>query len=325
MQRKAISVMFMTFIAVSILAATFVTMYLYLAQQGLSATEAQRIYAEAAQERLQVILDRRAREILMNNTGGIGVVVKYLVCLKSANKMASIYNLGQTPIPAGGGFQLPIPGNFSCNYPSEGLYVMTERGNLFMAVPGGFSFELEASPANITLARGGSAAVILKLKAILLETPTSGLILLVAKPEGCLMNTTVTKAVTTTMQAPIIGIMGESTAVEVKQTTKTPGQGEWVTITAVTNLRTTGITTTNITRTYTTTYSTTASFVKTIQPTIIATFTTRTATTVIVPMALTAENLEWWVSGPECFIVYKAINATSGSVLAEAWVKVKAQ
>jgi hypothetical protein len=65
--------------------------------------------------------------------------------------------------------------------------------------------------------------------------------------------------------------------------------------------------------------------VKTIQPIIIATFTTRAATTVIVPMALTAENLEWWVGGPECFIVYKAINATSGSVLAEAWVKVKAQ
>jgi hypothetical protein len=35
-------------------------------------------------------------------------------------------------------------------------------------------------------------------------------------------------------------------------------------------------------------------------------------------MTLTAENFDWWIDGPECFIVYKAINATSGSVLAEA-------
>jgi hypothetical protein len=35
--------MFMTFIAVCILSAAFITMYLYLTQHGLSATEAQRI------------------------------------------------------------------------------------------------------------------------------------------------------------------------------------------------------------------------------------------------------------------------------------------
>ena len=69
---RAISVMFMTFIAVCILSAAFITMYLYLTQHGLSATEAQRIYAEAAQERLQALLDRRAGEIIVNNTGASG-------------------------------------------------------------------------------------------------------------------------------------------------------------------------------------------------------------------------------------------------------------
>lgn len=316
-RRKAISVMFMTFIAVSILAATFITMYLYLTQHNLTATEAQRIYAEAAQERLEVILDRRAGDILINNTGGIGVTLKYLVGLDSSAKTADIRELS-TPviIPAGSGITLHVT-----EFPSGELYVMSERGNLFKAIPGGFIFELEASPANITLTRGGSATITLKLKAALLRTPESGIILLVARPEGCLMTRTLTTTLTTTATLTVAGVQGQYATLTV-----VTGQGFASTlITVVTGLAPADMATSTITTSYATTYTTTASFMKTIQPITIMTFTTRTMATVIVPVTLTAENLEWWIGGPECFIVYKAVNATSGSVLAEAWVRVKAQ
>jgi hypothetical protein len=316
-RRKAISVMFMTFIAVSILAATFITMYLYLTQHNLTATEAQRIYAEAAQERLEVILDRRAGDILINNTGGIGVTLKYLVGLDSSAKTADIRELS-TPviIPAGSGITLHVT-----EFPSGELYVMSERGNLFKAIPGGFIFELEASPANITLTRGGSATITLKLKAALLRTPESGIILLVARPEGCLMTRTLTTTLTTTATLTVAGVQGQYATLTV-----VTGQGFASTlITVVTGLAPADMATSTITTSYATTYTTTASFMKTIQPITIMTFTTRTMATVIVPVTLTAENLEWWIGGPECFIVYKAVNATSGSVLAEAWIKVKAQ
>jgi len=323
--RKAISVMFMTFIAVSILAATFITMYLYLTQHNLTAIEAQRIYAEAAQERLEVILDRRAGDILINNTSGIGVTLKYLVGLDPSAKMADIRELS-TPvtIPAGSSITLHV-----IEFPSGELYVMSERGNLFKAIPGGFSFELEASPADITLERGGSAAITLKLKAVLLRTPESGVILLIAKPEGCLMTRTLTTTITTTATLTVAGVQGQYATLTVEWRPRGPGEpGEgWktTTVTVVTSLVPAGMATATITTTYTTTYTTITSFMKTIQPTTIATFTTRTATTVIVPVTLTAEDLEWWIGGPECFIVYKAVNATSGSVLAEAWVRVEAQ
>jgi len=319
-QRKAISVMFMTFIAVSILAATFITMYLYLTQHNLTATEAQRIYAEAAQERLEVILDRRAGDILINNTGGIGVTLKYLIGLNSSAKTAYIRELS-TPviIPAGSSITLHLT-----DFPSGELYVMSERGNLFKAIPGGFSFELEASPADITLERGGSAAITLKLKAVLLRTPESGVILLIAKSEDCLMTRTLTTTITTTATLTVAGVQGQYATLTIEWR---PGGGGWVTtkVTVVTSLVPAGMATATITTTYTTTYTTTTSFMKFPQPTTIATFMTRTATTVIVPVTLTAEDLEWWIGGPECFIAYKAVNATSGSVIAEAWVRVKAQ
>lgn len=319
-RRKAISVMFMTFIAVSILTAVFVMMYLYLTQHNLTATEAQRIYAEAAQEKLEVFLDKRAGDILINNTGGIGVTLKYLVGLDSSAKTADIRELS-TPIiiPAGASITLHVDG-----FPSGELYVMTERGNLFRAAPGGFSFELEVSPANITLSKGESRTIMLRLRAVLLETPETGIILLVAKPEECLMTRTLTTTITTTATLTVAGVQGEYTVVEVKKPGAGPGD-RWITITVVTKLVPAGMITSTITTSYATTYPTTASFVRAPQPTAIATFTRRAATTVIVPVTLTAENLEWWIGGPECFIVYKAVNATSGSVLAEAWVKVKAQ
>jgi hypothetical protein len=130
-----------------------------------------------------------------------------------------------------------------------------------------------------------------------------------------------TGTLTTTATLTVAGVQGQYATLTV-----VTGRGFSTTvITVVTGLAPAGMATSTITTSYATTYTTTASFMKAIQPTTIMTFTTRTMATVIVPVTLTAENLEWWVGGPECFIVYKAINATSGSVLAEAWVKVKAQ
>jgi len=57
----------------------FLVMYKYPIRDSTMASEAERLYAEAAQERLDAILDRRGRSILVNNTGGIGVEIRYLV------------------------------------------------------------------------------------------------------------------------------------------------------------------------------------------------------------------------------------------------------
>ncbi|MDW8021969.1 MAG: hypothetical protein RMI78_05000, partial [Nitrososphaerota archaeon] len=187
--RFGISVMFMTFIAVSILSLVFMTYYFYLTRQNLSASEAERLYAEAAQERLEVILDRRAKEVIVNNVGGIGVTIKYLVGLDRSGGTAVIGDVDETIIPVGGSKTLRLDASLL----SREIYVMTERGNLFRAVPGGFQFELEAQPPSISLGKGGAAVVTLKLKAALLETPEQGAILIVGDPDGCVMATTTTR------------------------------------------------------------------------------------------------------------------------------------
>ena len=327
MWRKAISVMFMTFIAVSILTAIFITMYLYLTQHNLTATEVQRIYAEASREKLEVYLDPKTKEIIIRNMGGIGVIIKYLVGLDDSSKTANL-QLCERLAPTQSNPEKPsdviISAN-ECPFPEGELYVLTERGNMFKAARGGFKFELEASPAIVTVSKGESTAVSLKLKAVLLESPESdesGLILLVAKPEDCIMTGTVTRTITTTMTATIAGVQGQYVTLTVR--IRINGISETI-VTFVTNLAPAGAQTMTATTTYTTTYTTMASFVKSPQPTPIATFSKRTTAMVIVPAAITAESLDWWAGGPQCFIVYKAVNATSGSVLAETWVKVESR
>jgi len=70
--------MFMTFIAISILTTVFLTMYLYMLRASTMASEAERLYAEAAQEQLEVILDEDDQKVNVTNTGGIGIIIKYL-------------------------------------------------------------------------------------------------------------------------------------------------------------------------------------------------------------------------------------------------------
>ena len=324
-RRRAISVMFMTFIAVCILSAAFITMYLYLTQHGLSATEAQRIYAEAAQERLQALLDRRAGEIIVNNTGGIGVALKYLVCLKKASNTAVIQELQPLVIvPSGGGAVIAIPGSFTCSYPSEELYVMSERGNMFRALPGGFSFEIEASPANVTLSRGGSATITLRLRAILLETPENGVILIVADPSACRMTnvTTVTRIANITYTTMTL-IGGRATGVVTVCTAQDKHKEcSWGTITYIADPTT--MIAANVSVSYTTeTLTRVDDFIMQPEP-ITLTFTTRTTATITKTMILGAKSLDYWDPSASCYVWFRVMNATGGSRLAEAGVKVLA-
>jgi hypothetical protein len=144
-RRKAISVMFMTFIAVSILAATFITMYLYLTQHNLTATEAQRIYAEAAQERIDSfyyppaseasVLRLNQRLVIYNR--GIGSIIKYIFAFK----------VQETPLNSGN-ILLRSGENISIMLDTlipddEEVKIVTERGSIFVAQVGYFNVTLD--------------------------------------------------------------------------------------------------------------------------------------------------------------------------------------
>ncbi|MEM1809217.1 MAG: hypothetical protein QXL31_07530 [Thermosphaera sp.] len=317
--RSGISVMFMTFIAVSILSLIFISYYLYLTQHNLSASEAQRIYAEAAQENLEVILDRRGGEVLVNNTGGIGVVIKYLVGLDSSGGAADIREPpSPIPVPVGASVVLR-DGQGGISFPKGELYVMTERGNLFRAVPGGYKFEIEAEPSSISLGRGGSAVVTLKLKAILLETPEQGVMLVVADPGRCGMTTITTRTYVTSISYYTASIIAGTTT--------------YVSVVGPPHARTTysyvgGPTTVTVVTSVSAFYATetmTRSEEWVIAPgpmTLI--FSTKTRATVTVPVTISARALDFWDETAGCFIWFKVLNATSGSRLAEAGVRANA-
>jgi len=318
--RSGISVMFMTFIAVSILSLIFISYYLYLTQHNLSASEAQRIYAEAAQENLEVILDRRGGEVLVNNTGGIGVVIKYLVGLDSSGGAADIREPpSPIPVPVGASIALK-DGQGGISFPGGELYVMTERGNMFRAVPGGYKFEIEAEPSSISLGRGGSAVVTLKLKAILLETPEQGVILVVADPSGCRMTTTTTRT-------QIVSITHSTTAIIGGTTVQTAIIYYWIfPIATITYIA--GPTTMTVINSVSAVYMTetvtrTEEWIETPEPITIA-FTTKTKTAITAPVTINARALNFWDETAGCFIWFKVLNATSGSRLAEAGIRAAA-
>ena len=252
--------------------------------------------------------------------------MKYLVCLKRANNTALIQELRPLAIiPSGGGAVIPIPGSFTCSYPSEELYVMSERGNMFRALPGGFSFEIEASPANVTLSRGGSAMITLKLRAILLETPENGVILIVADPSACRMTniTTVTRIANITYSNATL-IAGRTTSVVTVCTSQGKGGKEcsWGTITYIADPTT--VIAANVSVSYTTeTMTRVNDFIAQPEP-ITFTFTTRTTATITRTMILSARSLDYWDPSVSCYVWFRVINATGGSRLAEAGVKVLA-
>ena len=54
------------------------------------------------------------------------------------------------------------------------------------------------------------------------------------------------------------------------------------------------------------------------------TFATRTRTTITTPVTIRARTLDYWDENAECFIWFRVLNATSGSRLAEAGLRVEA-
>ena len=308
--RKAISVMFMTFIAISILTAVFLTMYLYLLRAQTLATDAERLYAEAAQEKLEVYLDRLADdgngEILVENVGGIGVAVKYVVELDWSGKTAKMCEIGET-IPVNSSLVIKLSQCPDTISPNGDLYILTERGNMFKAVRGGFKFELEVEPASTAITSGGYAPITLKLKAILLETPQEGLILIVADPSSCVMTTSTT--VTEVSESYII----TTTVVQVRET-----KGGWMTITIP-------IVISAFTTTTTYTQVLEENFVLVEPSEIQANFSTRMKTTKTMTATISALDVEYWITNANCYIWFKALNATSGDVLAESGMKLEAQ
>ena len=321
--------MFMTFIAISILTAVFITMYLYLIRTHTMASEAERIYAEAAQEELKVILDRRARDILVNNTGGVGVMIKYLVGLDRSGATASIWEPSEPiPVPAGG--SVVLADGVNASFPAGELYVMTERGNLFKAVPGGYHFGIEVYPANITLGNGSSAVVTLRLKAALLETPESGLILIVGDPSACMMTNATTRTRISNITYTTTEIVGGKATQVVTVITGfnwTLGLlplGPLNTIITYVAEPTTMTVLHDMSVVYTTeTLNRTDYWVEAPRP-ITLTFTTRTRTTITTPVTIRARTLDYWDESAECFIWFRVLNATSGSRLAEAGLRVEA-
>jgi len=189
--------------------------------------------------------------------------------------------------------------------------VMTERGNMFRAVPGGYKFEIEAEPSSISLGRGGSAVVTLKLKAILLETPEQGTILVVADPSGCRMTTITTGTYVTFISYYTASIIaGRTTYISGGRTYV----GGPTTVTVVTSVSA-----------FYATETVTRSEEWVIAPgPMTLTFSAKTRATVTVPVTISARALDFWDETAGCFIWFKVLNATSGSRLAEAGVRANA-
>lgn len=308
--RKAISVMFMTFIAISILTAVFLTMYLYLLRAQTLATDAERLYAEAAQEKLEVYLDKLADdgngEVLVENVGGIGVVVKYVVELDWGGKTAKMCEIGEA-VPVDSSLVIKLSQCSDTISPDGDLYILTERGNMFKAIRGGMSFELEVSPVAATIESGGELLVSLKLKAVILETPSNGTILVVADTSGCRM-----QAMKEIISGETVTTMTAVTSITVKKwwrfvTEVIPYYG---TLTAVASPTTA-------------TVRIEQEFIEEPSP-MTFTFTTRTTKTINTTITLTARDIEPWINASQCYVWFKILNATSGIRLAEAGLQVMA-
>ena len=305
--RKAISVMFMTFIAISILTTVFLTMYLYLIRAQTLATDVERLYSEASNEDLKVYIDRLADggngEIIIENVGGIGVAVKYVVELDWSDKTAKLCNVDQF-LPVNSSLVIKLSEvNKECDNPISpdgDLYILTERGNMFKAVRGGASFELEVSPRIATLESGGSLPVTLTLKAILLETPSDGRVLIIGDTSGCRMNET--KVIIAGRNATTMTVV---TSISQWLFWVIPYYG---TLTAVASPTTTTIILEQ-------------RFIEEPNP-ITLTLSTRTTTTVTTLVTLTGRNITPWISGSECYVWFRVLNATSGSRLAEGGLQV---
>ncbi|MCD6312856.1 MAG: hypothetical protein J7L79_03485, partial [Thaumarchaeota archaeon] len=267
-------------------------------------------YAEAAQEKLEVYLDRLADdgngEILVENVGGIGVAVKYVVELDWSGKTAKMCEIGET-VPVNSSLVIKLSQCPDTISPDGDLYILTERGNMFKAIRGGISFELEVSPAAATIESGGELPVSLKLKAIILETPSNGTILVVADTSGCKMQAT--KEI---ISGETVTTMTIVTSISVVRWPL----GVWDVIPYYGTL-------TAVISPTTATMTVEQEFIEKPSP-MTFTFTTRTTKTINTTITLTAKNVEPWIGGSQCYIWFRILNATGGSRLAEAGLQVVA-
>ena len=161
--RAGISVMFMTFIAVSILSTIFLTYYLYLTQQNLSASEAQRIYAEAAQERLEAFFYPPAKEAsdlgisqrLRINNRGIGTIIRYIFA-----PMVQEEPLNSEDIILRSGANITL--QLDQTIPDEeNIRIVTDRGSVFIAQLGYFNISFD--PARLVLYPGQQGVSVLRI------------------------------------------------------------------------------------------------------------------------------------------------------------------
>jgi len=161
--------MFMTFIAISILSAVFITMYLYLLRASTMATEAQRLYAEAAQERLEVIYNPAEENLTIRNTGGISVVLKYLVERDESAGQAKIIDFAEKLSNTALSPNETAWTIYSKSNAENELLIVTERGNVFRAEeaaqtgPGIGQFVMKLNPTHITISRGSTGQTTLTL------------------------------------------------------------------------------------------------------------------------------------------------------------------
>ncbi|RLI01984.1 hypothetical protein DRO30_03340 [Candidatus Bathyarchaeota archaeon] len=161
----------MTFIAISILSAVFITMYLYLLRTQTLATEAQRLYAEAAQEKLEVSYNPTEENLTIRNTGGISVVLKYLVERDESAGQAKIIDFAEKLSDT-----ILSPNEtawtiYSKSNAENELLIVTERGNVFRAEeaaqigPGIGQFVMRLNPSTLTVDPGYSGTITLELAA----------------------------------------------------------------------------------------------------------------------------------------------------------------
>ena len=155
--------MFMTFIAISILTTVFLTMYLYLLRASTMASEAERLYAEAAQERLMAFFYppvEEASEIGINQVlriynQGIGTVIKYIFA----------FGVRETPLNdedllLGSGENVTI--QLQEFVPDdEEIRIVTERGVVFIARVGYFNVSFD--PAKLVLCPGQQGVSVLRI------------------------------------------------------------------------------------------------------------------------------------------------------------------
>jgi len=101
-------------------------------------TEAERLYAEAAQERLEatLILEENNERVLVNNTGGIGIVIKYLVLKRDNDALVELVRVDSEEglvLGAGDSGSIDIPDAWLPLPERYEILIVTERGSVFRA------------------------------------------------------------------------------------------------------------------------------------------------------------------------------------------------